>query len=147
MIWKWRLPSKNSNLIFVSEKESPKLAIRLFITAILNVLIAAGMAMYLGEYFVITGGIFAYVIFGSLLTLMNIFIRPVLHLLTLPLRLFATILAIILVNGIFVQLIFEITQYMDPELITLSIEGGIVGWVFVASAFGLANWIMRLSMR
>jgi len=101
------------------------------------------LANYLGQYFGLDGGIPAYVIVGALMSLLNIFFRPILNILTLPLRLFATIIAIMVVNGAFVYVIHLFTLRMDPGLIRLEIYGGPWGWIIVAVCFGFANWLLR----
>lgn len=83
------------------------------------------------------------IVVGSLLTLMNIVVRPLLDLLTLPLKLFATILAVILANGIFLYIVTRITEMMDPSLVRLSIGGGVLGWVELALIVGFAHWVVK----
>ena len=116
---------------------------KILVKALLNMGVVWLMATYLDQYFQLTGGFAAIVIVGALLTLMNIFLRPILDILTLPFRLFATIIAIIIVNGVFVELIHLIVLQMDPNLITLEIFGGLWGWVVVATAFGFGNWVIK----
>ena len=94
-------------------------------------------------YFFLTGGIGALVIVGALLMLLNILVRPVLALLTFPLKLLATILAIILVNGVFLWLTETIVDRMDPVYVTFDIHGGIGGWIVVAAVLGIGNWLMK----
>ncbi|MBT3293586.1 phage holin family protein [Candidatus Peregrinibacteria bacterium] len=131
----------------MADSDSLSLPARLFIRAVLNIGLVWGMTTYMGQYFVLTGGIQAFIIVGALLTLMNIFVRPILAVLTLPLKLFATVLAIIIVNGVFVQLTHEIVQYMEEGLVTLEINGGLWGWILVAVILGLGNWIMKVLMK
>ena len=90
-----------------------------------------------------TGGLPAVVIVGALITLLNIFLRPVLNVLLLPLKLFATIIAIIAANGAYVYVVHLFTLRMDPTLVQLEIYGGPWGWLVVAICFGMANWVMK----
>ena len=124
-------------------KESSHLPLKLILKAILNVVLTWAMAEYVGQYFGLDGGIPAYVIVGALITLLNIFFRPILNIITLPLRFFATIVAVMLVNGVFVYVVHMITLRMNPDLVRLEIYGGPWGWIVVAVCFGLANWIMK----
>ena len=101
------------------------------------------MGTFLSQYFQITGGAAAYVIVGSLLTLMNLFVRPLLHILTLPLKILTRLAALVIVNGLFVQLTHMIVLRMDPELVSLEIFGGLWGWMVVAFLFGSGNWIAK----
>ena len=98
-------------------------------------------------YFFLSGGLPAYVVVGALLTLMNVIVRPLLNLVTFPLKLLATILAIILVNGIFIWLTYQIVLLMDPNLVTLEIIGGLGGWIVVTLVIGIANWVMKFILK
>ena len=131
----------------MSESSGGSAPVRILIQFGLNVCLVWFMAVYMDEYFRMSGDIGAYVVLGSLLTLMNLIVRPILNVALLPLKLFATILAIIILHGAFVQLAVMIVQRMDPEIITLEIFGGLLGWVVVAVIFGLANWIMKVMLK
>ena len=131
----------------MSESSGGSAPVRILIQFGLNVCLVWFMASYMDEYFRMSGDIGAFVVLGSLLTLMNLIVRPILNVALLPLKLFATILAIIILHGAFVQLAVMIVQRMDPEIITLEIFGGLLGWVVVAVIFGLANWIMKVMLK
>jgi uncharacterized membrane protein YvlD (DUF360 family) len=122
-------------------------ALRLFTQTTLNILIVWAMVFYLPEYFVVEGGIVAYIVVGALITLLNLFARPIIYLISLPFRMFALILGIIIANGLFVQLLYEISSRFDQNMVIVDIRGGIVGWIVIAICFGLANWLMRLSLK
>ncbi|MFH1444532.1 MAG: phage holin family protein [Candidatus Peregrinibacteria bacterium] len=126
---------------------SGSLPLKITMKAILNVALVWVMATYLDQYFALTGGWRAIIIVGALLTLLNLLVRPVLAILTLPLKLFATILAVIVVNGLFVWLVHLLVLKMDPAVVGLEIFGGVWGWIVVASAIGFANWIMKEILR
>ena len=123
------------------------LPIRILIRFIFNILLVWAMAMYLDDYFFLSGGLPAYVVVGALLTLMNVIVRPLLNLVTFPLKLLATILAIILVNGIFIWLTYQIVLLMDPNLVTLEIIGGLGGWIVVTLVIGIANWGVKFILK
>ena len=127
----------------MSGSSSSHLPLKLILKFGLNVAVVWAMATYVIDYFALEGGWRAFVIVGALMSLLNIFFRPILNILTLPLRLLASIVAVIIVNGAFVYVIQLATLRMDPSLITLNIIGGPVGWVVVAVCFGLANWLMK----
>jgi len=80
---------------------------------------------------------------AALLMLLNMFARPVLKLLTLPLKLFMTIVAIVLVNGAFLWILERIAERFDPETATLLVQGGPGGWIVVALVLGLGNWVLH----
>lgn len=131
----------------MSNDSGGSLPLKITIKAILNVALVWVMATYLAQYFALTGGWRAIVIVGALLTLLNLLVRPILAILTMPLKLFATILAVIVVNGIFVWLVHLLVLKMDPTIVGLEIFGGIWGWIVVASAIGFANWVMKEIIR
>jgi putative membrane protein len=127
----------------MSNSASGSLPLKVTIKAILNIALVWAMATYLDQYFQITGGWRAIIIVGALLTLLNLLVRPVLAILTLPLKLFAMILAVIVVNGVFIWLVQMVVAKMDPALVRLEIFGGVWGWIVVAAAIGFANWVMK----
>ncbi|MBI1812305.1 phage holin family protein [Candidatus Peregrinibacteria bacterium] len=116
---------------------------RIIVRFVLNVLLVWGLATYLSDYVSVEGGWTAFVVIGALLTLMNAIVRPLLTLITLPLRLLATILTVVIVNGIFLWLTILIVGAMDPTVVSLQINGGIAGWIFLSLLVGLANWVMK----
>ncbi len=124
---------------------SPPLRIALKI--VLNVLLVYAMNRWLPQYFSVFGGWPAFVVVGALLTLMNLVLRPVLTILTLPLKAFVTLLTVIIVNGVFLWVTYQITLRMDPSLILLVISGGLTGWLIVSLLIGLANWLMKLLLK
>ena len=123
------------------------LPLRITLRAILNVVLVWAMATYLPQYVAVGGGIAGLVIIGALFTLLNLIVRPILDLVTLPLKLLATLLAFLIVNGAFVWLTERAALLMDPSLVTFRIQGGFVGWVVVILAVGLANWLLKLLVR
>ena len=123
------------------------LPLQVLLRFLLTVALVWAMGEYLTEYVFISGGFVAYIVIGALLTLMNIIVRPLLKLITLPLKLVATILAIILVNGVFLWITYQLVLLMDPNIAMFEILGGIGGWIVVALILGIANWLMKLVLR
>ena len=120
---------------------------RLIVSTVLSIILVWLLATFLPDVFVLDGGVRAWIIVGALLTLMNILVRPLLNLFTLPLKLFATILAVILVNGVFLYLVIKITDLMDPSIVSLRIQGGVGGWLTLTLIVGLAHWVMKEILR
>ncbi|MDD4628072.1 MAG: phage holin family protein [Candidatus Peribacteraceae bacterium] len=122
---------------------SGSLPLRITIKAVLNIFLVWLMATYLDQYFQLTGGWRAIIIIAALITLLNLIVRPVLAIITIPLRLFATILAVIIVNGLFVWFTQMMVEKMDPAIVQLEIFGGLWGWIVVAVILGFANWLEK----
>ena len=99
------------------------------------------MTMYLDQYFYVGGGWFGYVIVAALLTLLNFLLRPILNVVLLPLKLIATLIAIILANALFVWIVREISLKFDPSVVTLDLKG-YTGRAMAGVVFGIANWIV-----
>lgn len=118
------------------------LPLRILLRLILTIVLIWAMQQYLYDYFLVTGGLPAWIVIASLLTLMNLLVRPVLNIIALPLHFLAAILAFVLVNGIFMGLTVWITRHMEPDLVTMEVRG-VGGWVVVPIALGLANWVLK----
>ena len=101
------------------------------------------MITYLPQYLSVTGGWFAIIAVGALLTLLNLFLRPILSIVTLPLRLIATLVAAILVNSVFFWVTMFFLQKMDPARVSVTVKGGITGWLAVACIIGFWNWLLK----
>jgi len=123
------------------------LPLRLTLRFVLNIALVWALMNFVPQAFELSGGLPGSVVVGALLTLMNLVVRPLLDLVTLPLKLFATLLAFILVNGAFVWLTVWIVERMDPTLVGLRIVGGLPGWLAVILVFGIGNWLMKMMLR
>ena len=119
------------------------LPLRLTLGAVLNSVLVGLLDSYLPQYFTLFGGVGAFIIVGSLLTLMNFLVRPILNLVTFPLHLLTSLIADLLVNTLFLWLIYQIALHMDPNIVALTLTGGISGWITVGSVLGIANWVMK----
>ncbi len=119
------------------------LPLRLVLSVVLNSLAMCAMDAYLPQYVAVFGGVGAFVIIGALLTLMNFFLRPLLNLIGLPFKLIATLITDLIINGVFLWLVYQITLKMDPSLVALTVSGGIKGWIIVGILLGLVNWAIK----
>ena len=119
------------------------LPLRNLLRLILTIVLIWAMQKYLYVYFLVTGGLPAWIVIASLLTLMNLLVRPVLNVIALPLHFLAAILAFILVNAIFTGITVWITGHMEPDLLTMDIRG-FQGWVIVPVVLGFGNWVMKM---
>lgn len=129
--------------------ESQRLSspIRIVLLWMLTVVLIYFMSTFLDRTFFLSGGLYAYIVIGSLITLMNLIVRPVLVIVTYPFKLFAGIIVLIVVNGGILWLTERIAEKMNPELVSLQIDQGIGGWILVAFILGLANWFFKHILR
>lgn len=124
-----------------------KFLLRAILRLAVTTIIVWALATYIDRYFFVTGGWFAYAVIAVLITIMNIVVEPVLRLIFSPLKLLANILAIILVNAVFLWLTVKIIEGIGSSAVTLQIDGGIGGWIVAAVALGIAKWIIRSIIR
>jgi uncharacterized membrane protein YvlD (DUF360 family) len=118
--------------------------LHLALSAVANCLLVYALDRYLPQYVSVFGGPAAFVIIGSLLTLLNLFVRPFLNIITLPFRLVFTLFTTIAVNALFLWLVYELTLKMNPNVLALAITGGITGWIVVSFLLGFANWLIKV---
>lgn len=119
------------------------LPIRLILQFALTVALLWLLARTVPQYLTIEGSWAALPTVAALVMLLNMFARPILKILTLPLKLFMTIAAIVIVNGVFLWILEKITANFDPQTATFAIEGGPGGWIVIALALGLGNWVLH----
>lgn len=113
----------------------------LLIRFAVTVLLIWAMTASLDQYFYVGGGWRAYITVAALVTLLNVLLRPLLNVILLPLKFFATFLAIIAANAFFVWIIREVALRFDPSVVTVDVKG-FTGWAIAGLAFGITNWIL-----
>lgn len=126
---------------------SLSLPIKIVVQYALTVLALWLLIRYLPQYLVIEGSWAALPTVAALVLLLNIFARPVLKILTLPLKLFMTLVAVVLVNALFLWIVESIALRFDPSVAIVLVQGGLGGWVVIALLLGLANWIIHHILR
>lgn len=118
----------------------------LFIRLILN----AG-SLYLLIYFmpqdiVYTGGVKFFVIAGIFMTIINIFVKPILKILALPFIILTAGLFMIFINAFLLWLLsysLEIVKFQNVSLVIQS-KGS---YLVAGLVFGLLNWILNALFR
>ncbi len=121
--------------------------VRLIIRLLLTIGLIYIMNTFLEQIFFLQGGLAAFIIIGSLITLMNVIVRPLLNLIMMPFKLFMGLVVLIVANGLILWLTEKIAEAMDPTLVVLEIDQGIGGWFLIAIILGLANWVMKGVLR
>lgn len=119
------------------------LPIRLVLQFALTVALLWLLARILPQYLVIEGSWAALPTVAALVMLLNMFARPILKIITLPLKLFMTIAAIVIVNAVFLWILTKIAENFDPQTAIFLVEGGMGGWIVIALALGLGNWVLH----
>src|SRR3989344_2127111 len=118
--------------------------VKLILKAALNIFIVYFLDTKLSQYISVFGGLRAYVIIGALLTLLNIFARPFLNVISLPFKIISMLVTDIAVNALFLWLVYEVTLRMDPNVVILAVTGGVTGWIVVSSGVGVFNWLVKI---
>lgn len=126
---------------------SRSLPLRIVLQYALTLLTLWLLVRFLPQYLVIDGGPMALPTVAALLLLLNLFVRPILRIVTLPLKLFMTLAAIVLVNAAFLWLLERIAERFDPSTAIVLVQGGLGGWIVVALILGIANWIIHHIVR
>ena len=128
-------------------RPSIKLSVSILLRFLLTTLLIWAMVSYLPEYLVVTGGWRGLITVAALITLMNLVVAPLLNLMVFPLKLFATILAIVVANAVFLWLTVWVVAHMEPSIVTMNIKGGIPGWILMAIILGLGKWLMNVILK
>lgn len=110
---------------------------------VLTIGVLWGMTFWMPQYITITGGVPALIILAALLTLLNIFLRFFLNVVTFPLHLLATLITTILVNLVFLWFLTKAADQLNPSVVTLTVKGGIDSWLIVSSVLGLEHWLLK----
>lgn len=119
----------------------------LLVQFILNTALVWVLINFFGDFFVLSNNTKSIIVVGLIFTILNLVARPILNLLTLPLRLFATVIAVVIVNGVFVYLTHRIVDILQLPDVTLSIQGEAVGFLTVALILGVGNWVVKAVMK
>ena len=98
-------------------------------------------------FFVLQGGIKAVVFVGLTLTILNWIVVPILSILSLPIKLFAWIVAFFLVNAAALWLTVTFVTGLHIEGMSLVVQGGVVGWIVLSFFLGIGNWLVRAILR
>lgn len=117
---------------------------RLLIQIGLTTILLWAMVTYLGSYVGITGGWPAYAVIAIVLTLLNMFVRPILDLVIAPIRFIFGLIGLIIVNGLFLWILTAVTAQIDPAIATFAIRGGVLGWIIVAIVLGIGKMLIHM---
>jgi len=120
-----------------------KISFRVFI----NVAIIWFLDAYFPEFFILSGGIQAIAIAGLTLTFLNWLVVPILHVLSLPIKLIAWMVAFLLVNAAALWLTIGFIESLNIFGVSLEVGGGVMGWILVSAVLGVGNWLVRAILK
>src|SRR3989338_11037570 len=86
-----------------------------------------------------TGGWQFFVVTGILIGFLNMFVKPLLKFLSIPVIFMSGGLFLILINGIILWITDNLLEIFDFTGIDFQIEG-LVNYVFAGIIFGITNW-------
>ncbi len=121
------------------------LPLRLTLRFVLNVLLVFALTRFMPERFFVGGGVAGFIVIGALFTLLQIIVRPVLKILTLPLRLVLGGIAWMLASALLLLALQDGALLFDPQVVSLTVTGELRGWFTVALALGLAMTVIDMA--
>jgi putative membrane protein len=126
------------------ESHSP-VWLKLLCTYIGTLIVLWALQHFTGDLLQISNGVLGLGVITLLLTVLNIIVRPILHIITLPLSLFTSVIAAIIVNGVIFELVQFIARQFLPTVAMVSLQAGIMNWLLVVLVLGVSNWAFKES--
>ena len=109
-----------------------------------------GLALYAVTYFLgdihYTGGILFFLIGGFIIGLLNVFVRPLMKLLSFPLMMMTVGLFSLVINAIIFWLTVKVVNGIHVADVTVEITG-VVTYLVAAVVFGVVNWVLHIFIR
>jgi putative membrane protein len=105
------------------------------------------LALYAVTYFLTdihyTGGILFFIIAGFIIGLLNVFVKPLMKLLSFPLMIMTVGLFSFVINAIIFWLTVKIVNGIHVSDVTVEITG-VVTYLIAAVVFGIVNWVLHI---
>lgn len=118
---------------------------------VFRLLVNGGLVLFFQNtfptFFLLQGGVRAIILTGFILALLNWLVVPILHVLSLPIKLFAWIIAFFLVNAASLWLAVWFMTALELEGLSLGIGGGFIGWLTLSFFLGIGNWLVRAILK
>lgn len=92
--------------------------------------------------FTVTGGWQGYLLVGSVIGVLNVFVKPVLNILALPFIFLTLGLFVIVINALILWLAQEFVGYLDLTTIQFTVVG-IVTYIVAVIVLGLLNFAFQ----
>lgn len=119
-----------------------------FIFKLIHLFLMNGFLFYLAQYYIwpsiinISPAIIGHVIIGGIFALINIFIKPIVKILSLPFRWLTLGLFGIAINGILLYILsWTLSQYAIT-IVTLTINGGAFEYILIGIFLAIGNYLM-----
>lgn len=109
-----------------------------------------GLALYLVTELLTdiqyTGGFLFFVVAGSIIGVLNVFVKPLMKLLSLPLVILTAGLFSFVINVIIFWLTVKLVNAIHISDVTVAVNG-FWAYIFAALCFGLINWVLHILIR
>ena len=116
---------------------------------ILGVVLNA-FALYAVAYFLpdiqYTGGILFFLISGFIIGFLNVFIKPLMKLLSFPLMLMTVGLFSLVINAIIFWLTMKVVNGINIADVSVTISNALT-YLIAGVVFGIVNWLLHLFIR
>jgi len=96
--------------------------------------------------FIVEGGTLGYVLIGVMIGFLNLFVKPVLKVLSLPFIFLTAGLFVIFINALIIWLTQSLVNFVDIAGISLTIEG-MGSYIAAVLLFGILNYIFQKLLR
>ena len=129
-----------------SEKRTSA-ALKIIFRIVMNTGLVVFFQSSFPDFFILEGGVKAFVLTGLTLAFLNWLVVPILHVLSLPIKFFAWIVGFFIVNMAALWLTVWFITSLAIEGMSLTIGGGIIGWLVISFILGFGNWIVRAILK
>jgi putative membrane protein len=96
--------------------------------------------------FVITGGVWGYVLVGTIIGILNLFVKPILKVLSLPFIFLTVGLFLIVINGAILWLAEQLVAFLEFDGIQFIIDG-LGTYVVSVLILGFMNYLFQRLLR
>lgn len=107
-------------------------------------------ALYAATYFLpdiqYTGGIVFFLIGGFIIGFLNVFIKPLMKILSFPIMLMTVGLFTLVINAIIFWLTMKVVNGIQFSDVTVVISDSLT-YLWAGIAFGLINWVLHIFIR
>ena len=116
---------------------------------ILGVLLNA-LALYAVTYFLkevqYTGGIKFFLVAGLIIGILNVFVKPLMKVLSFPFMIITVGLFSIVINAIIFWLTLKVVNLIQVADVTMRVDGVLI-YLIAALVFGIVNWILHIFIK